>query len=249
MGYPKTLGEIVEQVHRPYYDLHLRPFDKSKLLISHFETMSDAFGLAISNDLVSKKQLFLTEFHGKSNHQYQVTLSQNEKFNREGNLTFSLLVDGEILLRLAFSINKTENSNEILIGCIQSTRNDPLSRLRSTTHDLYGIQPRILLINLVRLLSNRFGFTSIEAISSQNHVFQIRRYRHKFIIHMNYDNLWTLVGGILKPNGNYLIPIEIPKKPIESYPSNKRSEHKHRNQLMSGIEADLNQFFTSRLDS
>lgn len=240
---PLTINDVVEQLHRPYYDFHISAYDKVLLLISHFETMKRLFGEKMAADIINKKCLIFSEFLGKGGCKYQITLSQEVKFNREGNLTFSLVTNDEILISIAFTINNVDGRNQILIGCVQATSDDPADKLRAATHDLYGIQPRILLVNLVRILCDRFKFESIEAVGSENHIYRSIRYKRKIKIHMVYDELWKLMDGHMVGNGNFSIPVPIPRKPIESYPSKKRSEHRHRYQLMDAIASDSIRFF------
>jgi uncharacterized protein VirK/YbjX len=244
-AHPRALNDLIQQVHRPFYDCRITAFKKVLLLMNHHTCQLKLLGDKKTFALLDKGKSEICTITSKNHEKYKITLEQKEQFNKEGSLSLSLLSNAQTVMSLIFSFNEEVGHKRVLIGCVQATANETAEKLRHISHEFYGIQPRILLVNVLRLLCAEMDIKEIEAIGAANHIYQSFRYRRKKKIVVPYDALWELLGGTKKANGNYEIPTAIPHKPIESYPSKKRSEHRHRNALLETIKMQLQHFMTT----
>lgn len=178
----------------------------------------------------------------KSAEEYRIILNTDIQYSREGFFTLVLFDKLGKIMTIAFSIDFSTPKPRLLIGSLQATSVDGLNRIRYATHEMYGLQPRLLLIHLVKVFGHIFGIEEIEAISDNNHVYNSLRYRrrlkNKF---QSYDTFWGEIGT-QAANGNFNIDTGIHRKSIEEYPSKKRSEYKKRFALLDEIEANVQEF-------
>lgn len=181
-------------------------------------------------------------FNSKNGDEYRIILSTDIQYSREGFFTLVLFDKLGKIMTLAFSIDFSIPKPRLLIGSLQATPVDGLNRIRHATHEMFGLQPRMFLIHLVKVFGNILGVQEIEAISDNNHVYNSLRYRrrlkNKF---QSYDAFWEEIGT-QSYNGNFNIDIAIHRKPIEEYPSKKRSEYRKRFALLDEIEAKVQDF-------
>ena len=154
-------------------------------------------------------------------------------------MSLSLIASSEAVMSLSFTFGKRAEGDTILIGGLQACASRPTERLRQLTHELHGIQPRLLLVHALRVMGPHLNMTRMEAVSARNHVFCSVRYRWKKTVHLAYEELWEMIAGIPRDDGNYDIPIVAVRKPLASYPSRKRGEYKRRFDLLDGMAAQV----------
>jgi hypothetical protein len=164
---------------------------------------------------------------------------RDDAFKREGGITLALSMNDETLLYVTFTLLKNRYGNAIKVGGIQSNRGNCRELARTATSALHGIQPRLLLIDVLRNLASQIHCTTIECVSKENHIHRAWRYRLKKCIHAEYDQLWLLAGGYQNHRGNFEIPHAPDEKPLESRPSNKRSEYRRRAALTDAMRAQM----------
>lgn len=232
------------RIHRPFYDKRLSRVEKVKLLKNCYESVVLKFKADVLLKLISTPGMKVCEFSTKNNERYQLILSTEIQYSREGFFTLVLLDQLGKVITIAFSIDFSKDKPRLLIGSLQATAHDGLNRIRFATHEMFGLQPRIFLVHILKLFSKSLGVKEIEAISDKNHVYNSLRYRrrskNKF---QSYDIFWEQVGKSSE-NGNFNIDVDIHRKAIEEYPSKKRSEYRKRFALLDEIEEQLNQFVT-----
>lgn len=181
-------------------------------------------------------------FTSKNGDKYRIILSTDIQYSREGFFTLALFDKLGKIMTVAFSIDFSTAKPRLLIGSLQATPVDGLNRIRHVTHEMFGLQPRLFLIHLLKVFGKILGVQEIEAISDDNHVYNSLRYRrrlkNKF---QSYDTFWSEIGTPA-PNENFNLDIGIHRKPIDEYPSKKRSEYKKRFALLDEIENKIEQF-------
>lgn len=243
------LKELLQQPHRPLYDYRLSAEQRTALLISHHESAMALLGNELAQRLLRHEAIPICEISSKHGDKYRICLVTEGRLSKEGQLSLRLSDEHETLISIAFSLSTLNQKTKIIIGAIQATHNEALSKIRHATHAFHGIQPRLLLVSALRLLATQLGVEVIEAISTKNHVYQSLRYRHKKSISSSYDSLWEMVLGEKMICGNYEIPLAPARKLLETYPSKKRAEYKQRFQLIDSIEAQISSFFAPALNS
>ena len=233
------LWEILQYPHKPFFDQQQRPIEKARLLTSSYEFCRAIFGDALFHALIEGEKLQLAELSTKHAETVRLYVSQDRRFLREGTLSLSIAHDREAIVSLSYTFALLEGNRVALVGCVQATAQDALPKIRRLTKECFGIQPRLLLIEVLRSLCSLCRIDRIEAVGNENHIYRTPRYRRKKNISMNYDALWEMAGGRRQSNGNYFLPLRSHGKPLETYPSRKRAEHRNRHRLVETMDLQI----------
>ncbi|BFT80594.1 hypothetical protein GVv1_13860 [Enterobacter pseudoroggenkampii] len=57
----------------------------------------------------------------------------------------------------------------------------------------------------------------------------------------DYDSFWISIGGEKQDNGNFMLPLVMPRKPMEEIASKKRSEYRRRYELLDSLIQQVKQ--------
>lgn len=57
----------------------------------------------------------------------------------------------------------------------------------------------------------------------------------------DYDSFWLSIGGEKQENGNFMLPLVMPRKPMEEIASKKRSEYRRRYALLDSLIQQMKQ--------
>ena len=232
-------AEWLEQVHRPFFDHRLSRREVARLLVEGAAIEDAALGREIFRHLLSGTEWVLARFEGRAQ-SYALTLRKEPRFSKEGTLCLCLRDEsGLVIKRLVFSFAGCQAGPMLLVGCVQTTDQDPVGTVRRATRDLHAMQPRLLLIEALRCLADLTGCTRIRAVSESNHVYESPRYRRRGKMLPSYDALWELVGGVRSQDGNFEIPMKVERRTAEEYASHKRAEYRRRLALLDTICAQV----------
>lgn len=233
-------ADVLQLPHRPHFDFRLGALDTTRLLVDHQALVAKRLERTLLEQIELGENCTVAELEGKSGGVHTLVLSQQGRFLKEGLLSLSLLNPArETVMNLSVTFGTRRDVMTALVGGLQSCPTHATDRLRHSTHELHGIQPRILLVHALRVLCSQFEVHHIEAVSAQNHVFRSKRYRFKKTVRLSYETLWEMVGGTRRCDGNYDIPVAAERKPLTSYPSKKRSEHRRRFDLLDLMESQI----------
>jgi uncharacterized protein VirK/YbjX len=88
------------------------------------------------------------------------------------------------------------------------------------------------------VLGQKMDVEMIRAVSNETHIYRSVRYRRKKQdkLHADYNSFWESLGGNVDDNGDYLLPLTLPRKPMEEIASKKRSEYRRRYELLDGLQ-------------
>ena len=237
-----TPSEWLQQPHRPFFDHRLGVADVAHLLLHDLRVTMRLFGPQRLSELVQGTDWELARVQGR-NATWRICLRKEMRFSKEGTLSLCLLrEDGAVLKRLVFCFAPDEGGGHHLrIGCVQSIAEDTLEALRAATKDLHGIQPRLLLVQALRVLAQHLECSGMQAISVDHHVYRAGRYRSRDKALPGYDDLWLMAGGTQRADGNYDLPLEVPRKALEDVASNKRAEYRRRYEMADALVAQMRQ--------
>jgi uncharacterized protein VirK/YbjX len=224
---------LAEKIHRPYY----RPDYVARQRLEHLKAH---YTLALAHPLgqhlieALKQPVPLAEFVGKDGSVHQILLAEKDAFRHEGELALRISKDGVGLYHLAFSFTGTAAAPQLNIGCMQGPR-PRLGRtaVRDLTKNLHGLWPHKLLLLAAQTLAQAYGAQRIVAVGSQLHLY--RHIRKRRAIAQDYDALWEPLGGRRLAHGEYELPLQMPLKSAQEYPSHKRAEAKRRLDLLAAI--------------
>ena len=230
---------VLQQPFRPFFDARLRVADRVGLLIDHYRLILALVGAEALRDLESGKPIHLAEVPTKTGSALHLYLQKEDRFLKEGSLVLALAnADGDAL-NLAFTLGNNGTTVAARIGCLQATSRDTAATLRELTRELHGIQPRILVVQALRMICRVWGVDAIEGVAAAHHVYQSRRYRRRKPVRSAYDDFWTLLGGKLQSSGNFNLPRDPPLKREEDFPSRQRAQRRQRTALLTAINAQI----------
>ena len=176
-----------------------------------------------------------------------VVLHPSRGLGREGELELHLCLDGQVVLRAAFSI-LLENDVEIIqqehclvIGAVQGSR-DGVDLMRNLTKAMERALPRSILIAALQGLANGWQLSCIRGVSSKAHVFVGYRQTLARRVAINYDDVWSLVGGHHEQDAtHWVLPMQPHHRDLADVASKKRAEHRRRNSLIDQIFKDCSE--------
>ncbi len=233
---------FVDRIHRPFFDRRCNTTQRSQFLRSHFSILSRLLDSRQLHLVVSGSGINLATLAGKTGAVIEISLVRLPDYDKEGAATIVLAMNGRTIQVLTFTIVRQQKKMALKIGGIQTKEYphiDSRALVREVTAALYGIQPRILMIETLRNFAQQLGSEVIECIGENNHIYRALRYRNKRKIHAQYNQLWSLVGGTEMADGNFIIPSFIAEKSIESRPSKKRNEYRNRAALLEALRSQM----------
>jgi len=233
---------FVDRIHRPFFDRRCNTSQRSQFLRSHFSILSRLLDSRQLHLVVSGAGINLATLTGKAGVIVEVNLIRLPDYDKEGASTIAIAMNGKTIQVLTFTMVRQKQKMAFKIGGIQTKeypQMDSRSLVRNVTSALYGIQPRILMIETLRNFAQQLGSGPIECIGENNHIYRALRYRNRRTIRAQYNQLWSLVGGTKMADGNFVIPSFIAEKSIESRPSNKRNEYRNRASLLNALRSQM----------
>lgn len=229
---------LLLQAQRPFYDHRTSTFERVRSLLASYRIQRKLLTPDLCLRMMAGGPHTLCTFQDRRGGEFRLALSCEPGFFREGTITLSLWKGDDRYKVLTFAFDEAGGKTVCKVGGLQAMTRDALDKFRETTRDFHGLQPRVLVIEVLRSLCARWGVDTLEAIATRNHSWNgwmYRLFKRAKGRHLRYDETWTLVGGTLHPQGNYAIPLAQVPRPLEDYPSSKRAEIRRRRALLDKI--------------
>ena len=244
-GFPR----LYEKPLRPYLHRGFRSGDIVRMLRGHYQFLQQHAPAGFVGSLLDGRPFLLNERSVAGLEQpLFLNLSYARHMQQEGELTLSLGFPDSVdtfnhhrwITSLTFMLRQGPGGRELLVGCVQGSHSES-SRddIRLATQVFYGLRPKHLLIHLLRELAARWEVSEILAVSDAAHCLTRNRYRGRVEIVSSYDELWQDVGGKLREDGFYSLPLAHNRRPLEEIPSRKRAQYRRRYALMDSIDAEI----------
>lgn len=230
---------LFESVHRPFFDHRLTPEQRCALLASHFLEQARSLPENMHHALLAGETISLASWLGKNDQTFQLCLTSEDRFKREGILSLSLWMNQRRLLTTSFSIARSLDSASVLVGGIQANAEVSREEIKRATIGLYGMQPRLFLLEMLREVAVIFEVDEIECVASDHHIHRAARYQHRKKRMLDYDELWLTAGAQRAVCGNFHLPLQRTQIAIEDRPANKRKMYRQREELLSSLRATL----------
>ncbi|WKE66116.1 VirK/YbjX family protein [Gallaecimonas kandeliae] len=238
--HPKT----VEKAFRPYLMRGLSPGRRFARLASHYRLLAQHWDSAQLTAFL-KDGVTLASIEGPDGRPLEVRLQYLSSFQREGELTLTLVVEGEVFYSSTFILGEDEQGRTgLLVGGLQGpVRGSALDEayIRDVTRHCHGVRPKALMVQLLSILAQAWGCDFIHAVSNEGHVFASRRYRRKQKLKTDYDSLWAEYGGEALEARLWQLPLVVPRKPLEEVASKKRSQYRKRYEWLDALQEDCRQ--------
>lgn len=226
------------KLQRPYLSTNFHRKNKSAAICDHYRIVRAVLPPAIFSRIYSNERFYLCQVEGKEG-RCHLWLDVLDAFNKEGELTLEMQDDtGEILARSAFTLLNRDKKRTLFIGALQGgVREQAHAAIRAATKNCHGIFPKRILTEIICLIASLFQCQQIIAASNETHIYRSRRYRHKKLNHWvaDYNSFWESLGGTANQQQDYLLPLTLPRKPLDEIASKKRAEYRRRYQLLDDV--------------
>ena len=245
----RDFPRLYEKPLRPYLHKGLPPGGILRMLRSHYQFLQHQAPSKLVAALLDNRPFMLNERSvGDLEQPLLLNLSYARHMQQEGELTLSLGFQDSLdtfnhhrwISSLTFMLRRGVGGRELLVGGIQGGNSeDSREQIRVATHAFHGLRPKHLLIHLLRQVASCWGASDILAVSGSAHCLTRSRYRGRIKIESSYDELWREVGGMLREDGFYSLPVTQLRRPLEDVPSRKRAQYRRRYALMDSIDAEI----------
>ncbi len=230
----------------PYLSDNFDRATRLELLISHYGFMNQQLGAAFCDGVV-KGNLELWSSDQPDHHfSIQVSGPCAASGHREGELTFTLRMNGAALHKLSFSIVSTRllslpsgsisagHEHTIYIGRVQGVAGT-FEETREATKACHDIAPPDLLMAALSGMATALGIESIAGVSIEHSISSelIQESNTSF----DYTAFWDRYHGQKTGNGHHLMAVPFPEKPIQAI----AAKHRKRTLIKRGFKHEINQ--------
>jgi len=231
---------------RSYLWTGLSPSARVKAFQQHFNWLLHQYKRETVLEFYRSGTLQLAKW-ARDQNEVSVALHPSRGLGREGELELHLSLDGQVVLRAAFSVlvendtGKTPQEQCLVIGAVQGSR-DGADLMRNLTKAMERALPRTVLIAALQGLSCGWQLSGIRGVSSKAHVFVGYGRTLARRVAINYDELWSLSGGRHENEAtHWVLPMQPHHRDLAEVPSKKRAEHRRRNILLDQIFEDCSE--------
>lgn len=233
------------RLHRPWLTVNL---DRARALASinwHYQAMSRHLPAALLNGYLSNQGATLLTLTGKDEQQFTVRLCADAFLDKEGEATLAFCDHQHtVLAEMTFTLCEFNGKSTLFIGGLQGAKaHVPHEMIQGATKACHGLFPKRLLVEAAMTLGATFPVEQIIAVSNATHIYRSWRYRKKKEgkLLADYDSFWRSIGGQPQDDGNFALPLTMPRKPMEEIASKKRSEYRRRYELLDSLIAQVTQ--------
>ncbi|MDI3428520.1 VirK/YbjX family protein [Enterobacter sp. V87_3] len=233
------------RLHRPWLTVNM---DRAHALASinwHYQAMSRHLPAALLNGYLSNKGATLLTLTGKDDQQFTVRLCADAFLDKEGEATLAFCDHQHtVLAEMTFTLCEFDGKSTLFIGGLQGAKaHVPHELIQGATKACHGLFPKRLLVEAAMTLGAAFPVEQIIAVSNATHIYRSWRYRKKKEgkLLADYDSFWRSIGGQPQDDGNFALPLTMPRKPMEEIASKKRSEYRRRYELLDSLITQVTQ--------
>ena len=233
------------RLHRPWLSMNMPRRDVVEALNAHYQLMCEKLSSAAMAGYLSHAGVTLATLTGRDEQTFQIKLKADAFLDKEGEATL-IFCDAEstILAELTFTMCPFAGKRTMYIGGMQGAKAHVSHELiQAATKSCNGLFPKRLLVEVAMVLGQVMGAEAIRAVSNETHIYRSVRYRKKKQdkLHADYNSFWESLSATVDGNGDYLLPLTMPRKPMEEIASKKRSEYRRRYELLDSLQAQASQ--------
>jgi len=233
------------RLHRPWLTVNM---DRQRVLESlswHYQMMCRQLPATLTKGYLSKQGVTLLTLTGKDEQQFTVRLCADAFMDKEGEATL-VFCDSQntALAEMTFTLCQFEGKSTLFIGGLQGAKaHVPHELIQGATKACHGLFPKRLLVEAAMTLGAAFPVEQIVAVRNDTHIYRSWRYRKKKEgkLLADYDSFWSSIGGEKQDNGNFMLPLVMPRKPMEEIASKTRSEYRRRYALLDSLIQQMKQ--------
>lgn len=233
------------RMHRPWLTVNMERQHALESLNWHYQTMIRQLPATLLQGYLSKQGATLLTLTGKDEQYFTVRLCADAFMDKEGEATLVFCDDqNTVLAEMTFTLCPFAGQSTLFIGGLQGAKaHVPHERIQKATKACHGLFPKRLLVETAMTLGAAFPVEQIVAVSNDTHIYRSWRYRKKKEgkLLADYDSFWLSLGGEKHDSGNFMLPLVMPRKPMEEIASKKRSEYRRRYELLDSLIQQVNQ--------
>jgi uncharacterized protein VirK/YbjX len=240
LAYLHRLPRLASKLHRPYLYQTLATRGKLKILQQHYQLECSRFAPRPLSTLLNGATLTLATIDGKDQQCYRMTLTHQQAFDKEGELSLCMLDQADVaLVTLTFSLCNAERGASLIIGGLQGPRRneDGLGSIKLATKACHGLFPKRVAMEALTALAEQLNIRNIRAVSNRQHIYNSLRYRKEF--ESDYDSFWLALDATLNQQMLFELPLQLPRKSPDQLASKKRAEYARRYQMLDQLRQDL----------
>ncbi|WP_200553084.1 VirK/YbjX family protein [Kosakonia sp. LAM2021] len=229
------------RLHRPWLSINMNRTQTAQAICWHYENMIRLLPASLINSYLSKAGLTLAVLTGKDEQAYSLRLRSDFMLDKEGEATL-VFCDAQdtILAELTFALCQFTGKTTLYIGGLQGAKaHVPHEAIQVATKACHGLFPKRLLVETAMTMAKFLQVEEIRAVSNETHIYRNARYRKKKqgLLHADYNSFWESLGAVADQHGDFVLPLVMPRKPMEEIASKKRSEYRRRYELLDSLQA------------
>lgn len=218
----------------------------------HGEVFHDRFSQLMN--IHQDEEVTIMQFDEAYDH-VSVVLDRPKWFIREGEMVINLVQHDLRVASIAFTLGYESGETTAYIGAVQGihagiSSEQSLAIYKRLTKLFFGLRPRTLLLEALKVYLNDMGIEQLYGISDQH-----RHHRHRYFgfdhqtdFKNDYNAFWEEHGGYLDvQSGFYKMHLKPAIREIKTIPSKKRSQYRKRNAFIEELDTCLSFNHTNKL--
>lgn len=231
------------RLHRPWLCTHLNHQQTIDALCWHYQQMLAQLPENIATHYLSARGALLATLNGKNEEQYTLRLCADAMLDKEGEATITFHDESNtVLAELTFTLCQYNGVNTLFVGGLQGAKADvPHQLIQSATKACHGLFPKRLVVDALLTLGSQLSVEHVRAVSNETHIYRSLRYRRKKRdkLHADYNSFWESLGAQTDGEGDYVLPLALPRKTMEEIASKKRAEYRRRYELLDALQQQI----------
>ncbi|MGU3481925.1 VirK/YbjX family protein [Enterobacteriaceae bacterium C34A] len=229
------------RLHRPWVSMNMARQNAADALTSHYQLCAQKLPRQVMNAYLSEEGAGLVTLTRRDEQTFSIRLCADAMLDKEGEATLTFCdASNTVLAELTFTLCQFNGKRTLYIGGMQGAKNHvPHELIQTATKSCNGLFPKRLLVEVAMVMGQLMHTEALRAVSNETHIYRNVRYRKKKQdkLHADYNSFWESLGATADSNGDYLLPLEMPRKPMEEIASKKRSEYRRRYELLDSLQA------------
>lgn len=233
---------LSDKIHRPFARCHLSVNQRVALLETHYQVMETLFPADLILQMVAGQKQTLATIEGQHDAEaYTITLCREMFSQHQGELTL-LMVDPKLgihLTRLILNFTRDDTGAvRLILNGIQGPGPEYKNRIVRVTRNLDGLRPKRAIMEVACAIARATGAASIIAVGKKNHVSQTKK-KWQLRNRTDYDSFWQEFTPTPRPDGDYDIPLTLPRRDPEDVVAKKRKAAISRYALLDKLATDV----------
>ena len=231
------------RLHRPWLSTHMNHQHTIDALCYHYQQMLDTLPGSVASGYLSTHGAPLAVIEGKEGQRYSMRLRADAMQDKEGEATLTFHDEnGTVLAELTFTLCQYHGVNTFFIGGLQGAKSHvPHQLIQAATKACHGLFPKRLVVDALLTLGTQMSVEQVRAVSNETHIYRSLRYRRKKrdLLHADYNSFWESLSATVDTEGDYVLPLALPRKTMEEIASKKRAEYRRRYTLLDALQQQI----------